>query len=151
MSSSLTATGSVFEGNKTTDFMFGAFGGGAIYSTGSTLSDLKGNTFKANSSAGDGGAITILNADSSVIIASNKFTGNAGGDDGGAIHFGNMRGSGSITKNTFTFNTTANDGGAVSIAGTGIKVFPQNTIRNNQASSGGGIEVATGAAGISLS
>lgn len=150
-SSSLIATGSTFESNRATDFNFGTAGGGAIYSTGSTLLNLKGNTFKSNSSGGDGGAITILNAGSSVIIESNKFLGNVGGDDGGAIHFGAMGGSGSITKNTFQYNSTANYGGAVSIAGAGIKVFSKNSIRDNVAGGGGGINVASMASGITLS
>ncbi len=141
--STVTVTGSIFNGNSTT-----IGNGGAISGAGNIT--VINSTFNGNSApAGNGGAIWGFGT-----VTNSTFSGNSAAHSGGAISDGGtvnnstfinntagvsggaIGGGGTVISSTFTHNTTGGSGGA--IRGAGNVTVTNSTFSGNSATESGG-------------
>lgn len=125
----LTVRQSTFSGNSATE------GGGAIFNSNGTLA-LTNNRIEGNIAGKDGGG--VYTEGGSYTIAGSTFTRNSTKDNGGGLFA--LNSSGVISQSLFYTNTAEDWGGGLGIWG-GYATVWESDIRENRATSGGGLAV----------
>ncbi|CAN5392064.1 hypothetical protein BH11PLA2_BH11PLA2_23420 [soil metagenome] len=115
--------------------------GGAIHAGFSVNLTITGSTLTDNTAAGDGGAVSITAAFSSLLVQNSSIYGNTASRSGGGLSLTGDPGAGGlkIVNSTLSGNKSTQDGGGISWLGSGGTLTIQNsTITLNTASGGGG-------------
>ncbi len=139
---SLTISGSRFLANQATG-VAGA-GGGALELTAAAAVKIAGTVFSGNTSAKDGGAITVTDATSVLNVAGSGFLGNTAANDGGAIVL-HAKASLTLKGSVLSGNIAANDGGAIyADVGSSLTVLGNRFTENKATAIYGGAIAANG-------
>lgn len=119
--------------------------GGAVYTTGGTVTVRNATIKGCTASTGSGGAFAVMATGATVSLSGASITGNTANNSGGAF-FLNNNATVSITNGVISGNTATNgDGGAFyGSPGAGI-TLSSGSIENNAARNGGGVYLANGA------
>lgn len=137
---SVSVSGSRFLGNRADDAA--GSGGGALYLEGAGIVKIAGTLFSGNSSATNGGAVSVQGGALTLSIAGSSFLHNTA-KGGGAMAFGgetNLTVKGSL----FSANTAEPGGGGAILAGSltpTVLNLSGNKFTENRAASSGAIEI----------
>lgn len=123
--------------------------GGAIYTNGSTIvgDDLDFNSNEATSTSYGGGAIYSTN--SSITVSSSTFTDNSSTNYGGAIE-GHTNSTFVLSDINATGNSAVSEGGFAFVNNSSLTINENSTISNNTAGTHGGAIVARNGASVTL-
>jgi hypothetical protein len=139
----LTATGDIFDHAGTEAGDGGA--GGAIWVQDGTTVNVTNSDFESDSSAGDGGAITMDDSAATLTVVKSTFSGNVSAANGGAIAIDSASPL-TVTDSTFYENeagqgTSTGDGGAIDLGsaatGTGAEIVGSTFDANTAGADGG--------------
>jgi CSLREA domain-containing protein len=111
--------------------------GGGIFVAEASMANVVDTTFTGNHAIGEGAAIDVSGAGSTLNLTGSTVAGNTSDQEGGGIEYGNNT-TVNVTNTTISGNTAAAAGGAIEIEG-GVGNFMNVTITTNSAPSAGGI------------
>ena len=121
-----------------------AANGGAVYTTGGSVTVRNASITNCQALTGDGGAFAVMANGATVNLTSATVTGNSAYNNGGAF-FLNPNAAVTITGGSISDNTSRQDGGAFyGSAGSTLRLN-SGSIERNAATSGGGVYLDSGA------
>jgi len=118
--------------------------GGAVYTTGGSITVQNATIKNCQALTGDGGAFAVMATGASVNLRNAAITFNTAGRHGGAF-FLNTNATVSITDGTIDDNTTSQNGGAFYGSSSSSISLNSGSIERNSAENGGGIYLGGGA------